>query len=600
MVSQFLDAAQNVAGRSPDMSKEGLHKIVRPDPPASGEDFPSGKTTLSYFSEQANSSSTTSSMAAKTSDVEPVGSQTASGPVSSQNSEAQTRPRLARNREEDSSLLKMSTDASLSQEALRQAQADSETVVAPFRDSPSPKYEQKERSVPASPLSRVLGFGSLAARLAVTGAYEAVRRQIVMTASDQEASASSSAGARPRTLLSDRSAEHIAETLCKMRGAALKLGQMLSLQDEGILPEPLTKALERVRQGADVMPRAQLHAQLEAELGAGWRARFRTFGEKPVAAASIGQVHRARTIDGRDVAVKVQYPGVGDSIESDLKNLKRLVTYLNVLPPGLYVDEILDVAREELILECDYKLEAQNQERFKLLVESDPALIPHMSVPGVVSDLSSRQVLTSEWMTGEPVDRVVALDQDTRNRVARLILLLTLRELFDWRFMQTDPNWSNFLYDGSTGKLALLDFGASRSYQKAFVDKYLELVWAAANRDTSKLMIASHQLGFLTGDESTQMLRAHESAGLVVGEPFVNHEPFDFHGSNMTVRISHHGKTFMNHRLTPPPREAYSLHRKLAGAFLLCIKLKAVIPCRDLLEETHKMYTENKLGSSER
>src|SRR6056297_2451344 len=136
MVSQFLDTAQNVAGRSPDMSKEGLHKIVRPDPPASGEDFPSGKTTSSYFSEQANSSSTTSSMAAKTSDAEPVGPPTASGPVSSRNYEAQTRPLLARTREEDSSLLKMSTEASSSQEALRQALADSETVVAPFRDSP--------------------------------------------------------------------------------------------------------------------------------------------------------------------------------------------------------------------------------------------------------------------------------------------------------------------------------------------------------------------------------------------------------------------------------------------------------------------------------
>ncbi|GAB5031577.1 atypical abc1 abc1-a protein kinase [Nannochloropsis oceanica] len=444
----------------------------------------------------------------------------------------------------------------------------------------------KEQSVPSTPLARVLGFGGLAARLAVSGMYEAVRRQIVAAPPTQSGSSRPSS----QTLLSDTSAEHIAETLCKMRGAALKLGQMLSLQDEGLLPEPLAKALERVRQGADIMPRAQLHSQLVTELGVDWRARFAEFDETPVAAASIGQVHRGRTLDGREVAVKVQYPGVADSIDSDLRNLQRLVTYLNVLPPGLYVDEILDVAREELTLECDYRLEAQNQQRFQSLVSADPALAPHVLVPGVVEELSSRLVLTSDWVDGEPIDRVATQDQATRNRVARLVLLLTLRELFAWRFMQTDPNWSNFLYNQDTGKLSLLDFGASRNYDKKFVDKYLGLVWSAANQDTTRLMEVSRQLGFLTGDESPQMLHAHERAGLVVGEPFVTRGAFDFYGSNMTLRISKHGETFMKHRLTPPPREAYSLHRKLAGAFLLCIKLKAVMFCRDLLEEAHGMY----------
>ena len=257
---------------------------------------------------------------------------------------------------------------------------------------------------------------------------------------------------------------------------------------------------------------------------------------------------------------------------------------------GLYVDEIIDVAREELTLECDYVLEAQSQRRFRDLIENDDDLRHHVSVPAVIANLSSRQVLTSEWVQGVAIDRVAQMSMEVRNRVARIVLLLTMRELFSWRFMQTDPNWANFLYDDNTGRLHLLDFGASREYEKSFVDRYLTLVWSAANRDNKTLMEISHKLGFLTGDESQQMLKAHEQAGLVVGEPFVHNKPFDFHKSNMTLRISQHGSTFMKHRLSPPPREAYSLHRKLAGAFLICIKLRSIIPCRDILEETFEMY----------
>lgn len=183
--------------------------------------------------------------------------------------------------------------------------------------------------------------------------------------------------------------------------------------------------------------------------------------------------------------------------------------------------------------------------------------------------------------------------QEVRNHVARLMLRCTINELFDWRFMQTDPNWGNFLFDRETGKMSLIDFGACREYRKDFVDDYLKLVWSAANQDDAEIMRVSQKLKFLTGDETKGMMKAHLQAGLVVGEPFVDRggEAFDFHGSNITARLSQHGDTFMKHRLTPPPQEAYSLHRKLAGAFLMNIKLQAVIPCRDILEEVHDRYT---------
>jgi len=442
----------------------------------------------------------------------------------------------------------------------------------------------RTRAVPSTPLARVLGFGQLAAGLAFGTVAEAVKRSVQAKNTDDGASSYS-------PLVSDANAERLASALCKMRGAALKLGQMLSIQDEGVIPPPLAKALERVRQGADLMPSHQLHQQLSNELGEDWHTKLKIFDEHPIAAASIGQVHQAVLLDGQRVAMKIQYPGVADSIESDLKNLKTLVTLTNILPPGLFVDEIIDVGKEELIAECNYESELQNQLKFKDLVESDPVMSQFFEVPGVIEELSSKQVLTSQYVEGLPIDKALDFPQEVRNNIARSVLELTIKELFEWNFMQTDPNWGNFLYNHAKGKTALIDFGASRAYDKSFVDGYLSLVWSAAERDEETLLQISKELGFLTGDESAEMLDAHSKAGMVVGEPFINDEPFDFHGSQITKRLQQYGDTFMKHRLTPPPREAYSLHRKLAGAFLMCIKLKAVIPCRDILQKTVESYT---------
>ena len=127
------------------------------------------------------------------------------------------------------------------------------------------------------------------------------------------------------------------------------------------------------------------------------------------------------------------------------------------------------------------------------------------------------------------------------------------------------------------------------------MDDYLRLVWAAANRDRATIEAVSLRVGFLTGHESKAMLNAHVESGLVVGEPFLSDAPFDFKASGITRRVSGHGATFAEERLTAPPPEVYSLHRKLAGAFLICIKMGAVMPCRDMLEtfwKTHEFGAE--------
>lgn len=430
----------------------------------------------------------------------------------------------------------------------------------------------KEQTIPSTQLGRLVGFGGLAMKLAIG--------EMIHKATSPE----------PTQGLSEASAEKLAESLCKMRGAALKLGQMLSIQDNSKLSPTLSKALDRVRQSADYMPFKQLNKQLVAELGENWTELFETFETVPIAAASIGQVHKAILKDGTVVAVKIQYPGVSDSIHSDLNNLKTLINLINFLPPGLFIDNIIKVAGRELVEECDYIQEAENQTRYKKFIENDKLLSKYVYVPKVYDELSTNKILVTEFITGNPIDQAVDYSQNVRNAIARTILVKSFKELFEFQFCQSDPNFANFMYDNNKTTINMIDFGACRSYSKEFVSNYLQLIWAASNNNVDEMMEMSKRIGFLTGEESIEFIEAHKKSGLIIGEPFINHEPYDFGNSEITSKISNYGNVFLKYRLTPPPDEIYSLHRKLAGAFLLCIKLKAKISCRDILEDVYHNF----------
>lgn len=141
-------------------------------------------------------------------------------------------------------------------------------------------------------------------------------------------------------------------------------------------------------------------------------------------------------------------------------------------------------------------------------------------------------------------------------------------------------------------RTSMIDFGATREYTKDFVDGYLRIVWASANRNKDSLLEQSYRMKFLTGEENEQMINAHISSGYTVGEPFYDNDdiPFDFQKSNISTRMSEHTTTFLKYRLTPPPEEVYTLHRKLAGAYMLCIKLGSIVSCRDMLVDIVKNH----------
>ncbi|KAK7416446.1 hypothetical protein QQZ08_011997 [Neonectria magnoliae] len=442
-----------------------------------------------------------------------------------------------------------------------------------FAPRPNPVHALRESAVPSSRISRIWNYGGLAASMLGGAMTESVSRAF-------------GGGGQGSVLLSGKNMERLVAKLSRMRGAALKLGQMMSFQDTKMLPAPIQEVLQRVQDRADYMPAWQRDRVLAANLGADWRELYSDFEEKPIAAASIGQVHKAvlKSNDQR-VAVKIQFPGVADSINSDLDNLGILLTATKLLPKGLYLNKTIDNARLELGWECDYLREAECATRYKELLGAQQDVF---LVPAVYPEASGKQVITMDWMDGTGVTRISSFKQEQRDWIGSHILRLCLREITEFKFMQTDPNWTNFLYNADTNMLELLDFGASREYPDAFVTEYVQLLEAASRSDRAAVKTLSESLGYLTGHESKAMIEAHTQSVLTLAEPFLASAPevYDFKDQTITERVKALIPVMLHERLAPPPEETYSLHRKLSGAFLLCARLGSKVRCREMFEQS--------------
>ncbi|KAK5694254.1 hypothetical protein LTR97_009876 [Elasticomyces elasticus] len=453
---------------------------------------------------------------------------------------------------------------------------------APAIDASPPTekaYELRESRVPSSRFGRLWQYGGLAASMAFGGAAESFRRVTGTGGGDGSGS----------LMLSEANIERLVAKLSRMRGAALKLGQMVSFQDSKVLPPTINAVLQRVQDSADYMPPFQRDQVLTQNLGHDWRSLFSDFSEKPFAAASIGQVHKATLqSNGREVAVKIQYPGVRDSISSDLNNLSLLLTASRLLPKGMFLDRTIANARTELGWECDYEREAASCVRFRGLVEGDGAF----AVPEIFPEASGPGVLTAEFMHGTGVTKLHDLPQEDRDWIGSQVLRLCLREVMEWRFMQTDPNWTNFLYNRGSEKLELLDFGASREYPDEFIEPYVGLLMAASHNDREACRKLSIELGYLTGDEGKEMTRAHVDSILTLAEPFADSagDVYDFKDQTITDRVRGNIGVMLRERLVPPPEETYSLHRKLSGAFLLCARLGSRVRARGMFGDAVRVW----------
>lgn len=389
-------------------------------------------------------------------------------------------------------------------------------------------------------------------------------------------------GQRPglsQLMLTPANARRLAERLSTLRGAAMKLGQLLSMDAQGgaggVLPPEFAELLGGLRDRAHVMPATQLAQVLETEYGADWHRLFKRLSFAPVAAASIGQVHRAETHDGRVLALKLQYPGVRDSIASDIANIALLLRTPGLTPPGMDMAPLLARLREQLLHETDYRAEARAVSTYRSRLGEDPVLF----VPAVADEHCTDRILATEFAAGTSIEQVAgaAVPQALRDHVARALSQLAVREFFEMRLVQTDPNFANYLFDAASGRIALLDFGATEEVSAARVEDLRELGRALRADDRPRILAAALRAGFIGASDPPAQVQGVLDLMQLAGAPLRHPGLYDFGTSDLVIRLFDQGRVQFfgaGYARTPPP-DLMFLQRKFAGSFLLSARLRA-------------------------
>ena len=295
-----------------------------------------------------------------------------------------------------------------------------------------------------------------------------------------------------RNDLALETAEDVARTLGAMKGVLMKLGQMASYVDDGLPPEA-RRTLGRLQDSVPPMSAELAAGVIEAELGAPPGQVFAEWDPEPIAAASIGQVHRAITRDGRAVAVKVQYPGIAETIEADLGNVALLRRILRIIAPGQDVEALVSELRERIAEELDYRREARNQALFAAYYDGHPTI----RVPKIIAGLSTRRVVTSDLATGSRFSELAGWSARERNLAAETIYRFVFRSLYGMRAFNGDPHPGNYLFHGG-GTVTFLDFGLVKHFSPAELRPLMDMArFLCVDNDAEAFRRSLEQAGFL-------------------------------------------------------------------------------------------------------
>ncbi|WP_108812522.1 AarF/UbiB family protein [Sphingorhabdus sp. Alg231-15] len=441
-----------------------------------------------------------------------------------------------------------------------------DTIIAK-REKPG----NKGLAVPSGRLARFARFGTMATAIGGGMLLEGAKRL--------------ADGERPKMsdiLLTPNNAIKLTNQLANLRGAAMKLGQMLSMDASDFLPQELSEILARLRADAQYMPQKQLLKVMSSQYGPDWQERFAAFELKPIAAASIGQVHRATTHEGHVLAIKVQYPGVRESIDSDVDNVASLINLSGLIPKSLDIAPMLAEAKLQLHQEADYEQEAAYLKRFGKLLKG----APDYQVPSLHKDLTTGHVLAMDFIDSVPIESLETASQRDRNRIIKLLFGLLLRELFEFRLMQTDPNFANYRYNVETRQLVLLDFGATRAIPKRVANQYRKLAAAGMAGDRKAAQKAAIKIGLFDDDAADHHQEAIMDMFEMSMAPLRKKGPIDFADNAIAQELRDEGMRFAAARdfWHVPPVDTVFIHRKFGGVYMLANRLKAKVDIRTMLE----------------
>jgi predicted unusual protein kinase regulating ubiquinone biosynthesis (AarF/ABC1/UbiB family) len=426
-----------------------------------------------------------------------------------------------------------------------------------------------EKPIPSSRISRFAKLGSLAGSL--TG--NIIKNSVSAAFNAEKPSAKN-------TLLNINNAQTLTKHLAQMRGAAMKIGQMLSMDAGELLPPEWEPILAMLREQANSMPKHQLLEMLNDNWGSDWADKFEYFSFEPIAAASIGPVQTAKLKTGENLAVKVQYPGVSASIDSDIDNVAGLLKLTRLIPQGLDIDNILLQAKAQLKQEADYRTELEYLEKYQSLLKGDDRYI----VPSAYKPLSNEFILCMEFVEGKPISQLANENIDTKNTIIENLIELVFNELFTFQFTQSDPNFANFLYRADTQTLILLDFGACRTLSDKASLGYARMAKAMQAQNGELMLSELIDLGLLNDSTPEQVKQIVKGACLTASES-LQVEVYNFKKSLLIKRLQQETMSLISERnaIASPDFDVALVNRKITGTVMLANKMNADVPLKSML-----------------
>lgn len=381
-------------------------------------------------------------------------------------------------------------------------------------------------------------------------------------------------------------ATRLAQGLDDLKGAAMKVGQMLSLADESMLPKGWKQALSKLQSAATPKPWAEVEPLLNRSIPH-YQTLFASINPQAVHAASIGQVHKAQLLDGTPVALKIRYPDLETSVHSDLENMKNLFRMAKILPTKGNFDEVFGQIEELFLQELDF---AKERSYYELYANKLAPFGADFIVPQVITSCCAEGILTTAWQDGENIERWIerqAADsseesQHARNAVGGRILDLMFREMFCLQHLQTDPNPGNFLV-APDGRIILLDFGATQPLGQDLIEQYRCLSVACNNGTKPDIVAAGLRMGLLLETDDVQTRDAFSNLMALASEPFT-HNFYCWKECTLAQRLKEASVQFaIKMKFRPPPPALVFLNRRFLGTQLLLEKLGPTLRAREIL-----------------